>query len=213
MTVPANLDPGHTDEIWASDSVQLFLQRAAAADPLLDLTDDAQTIGQIVSHVGGAALAIELAAARVDTLRPDDILSRLHHRFDLLEHGPRLSAPRQRSLEGSIDWSYRLLDPCEALVLRRASIFLGAFSIEALQTVTADASPPDPGGLEPVVERLASKSLLSPLRQPGIDRYRLLDSIRQFARDRLEASPDDEAHPGSGHARPVLLVIVRTGTA
>lgn len=210
MTVPANLDPGHTDEIWASDSVQLFLQRAAAADPLLDLTDDAQTIGQIVTTLEGLPLAIELAAARVDTLRPDDILSRLHHRFDLLEHGPRLSAPRQRSLEGSIDWSYRLLDPCEALVLRRASIFLGAFSIEALQTVTADASPPDPGGLEPVVERLASKSLLSPLRQPGIDRYRLLDSIRQFARDRLEASPDDEApRVRAAHARYYLSLSAR----
>ena len=201
MAVPAHADAENPDEIWACDSVRLFVQRAAAVDPLLDLGDDAVTIGQIVTRLEGLPLAIELAAARVDTFRPTDIRSRLQDSFDLLDHGPPRSTPRQRSLEASLDWSYRLLDPCEALVLRRASIFQGAFTIEALDAVISDALPPASGGLELVVTRLISKSLVSPLKQPGMARYRLLDSIRQFGLDRLRASTDDEVRVRAAHAR------------
>ncbi len=85
--------------------------------------------------------------------------------------------------------------------MRRASIFLGSFTIEALQAVTADVSPPDLEGWEPIVRRLASKSLLSPVKQPGPNRYRLLDSIREFAKTRLQASSDqEEARVGIAHA-------------
>jgi predicted ATPase/DNA-binding SARP family transcriptional activator len=215
MALPATLEPGDADEIWACDSAQLFLQRAKAIDPLLDLTDEVLSIGQIVTTLEGLPLAIELAAARVDTLRPGEILKRLHNRFDLLDHGPRQAAARQRSFEASVDWSYQLLNPNEALVFRRASIFQGAFSIEAAGAVVDRVSPSDSKGLAPVLERLASKSLLSPVKQPGAVRYRILDSIRQFGRDRLQASADDEeiqtraAHAGyylslARRARPGL---------
>jgi predicted ATPase/DNA-binding SARP family transcriptional activator len=212
MDVPATVDPENADEIWVCDSVQLFLQRATAVDPLVDLSDDAVTIGQIVTRLEGLPLAIELAAARIDTLRPADILSRLDDRLGLLEHGPQRSTPRQRSLEASIDWSYRLLHPCDALVLRRSSIFLGSFTIEALEAVIGDVSAPDPEGWQPVVRRLASKSLLSPVKGPDQDRYRLLDSIREFARARLQASSDDEeARVRVAHAGYYLALAHRAG--
>jgi predicted ATPase/DNA-binding SARP family transcriptional activator len=210
MAVPTAVDPENVEEIWDCDSVQLFLLRASAVDPLVDLGGDAVTIGQIVTRLEGLPLAIELAAARIDTLRPADILNRLEHRLDLLEHGPRRSTPRQRSLEASIDWSYRLLDVGEALVLRRASIFLGSFTIDALHAVTADVPAPDSEGWEPAVRRLASKSLLSPVKEPGPDRYRLLDSIREFAKARLQSSADDEeAQVAAAHARYYLSLARR----
>jgi predicted ATPase/DNA-binding SARP family transcriptional activator len=214
MDVPTSADPESADEIWVCDSVQLFLQRAAAVDPLVDLSCEAVTVGQIVTRLEGLPLAIELAAARIDTLHPADMLSRLEHRLELLESGPQRSTPRQRSLEASIDWSYQLLDACEALVLRRASVFLGSFTIEALQAVTADVPPPDSEGWEPVVRRLGSKSLLSPVKEPGPDRYRLLDSIREFARARLQASSgEEETRVGTAHAGYYLSMGRRAGPA
>ncbi|HUJ66780.1 MAG TPA: hypothetical protein VLX59_14640, partial [Acidimicrobiales bacterium] len=207
---PTNTDSVDAGEIWACDSVRLFMQRATAVDPVLDLSDEAVTIGRIVITLEGLPLAIELAAARVDTFRPADILSRLEHRFDVLAGGPKRAASRQQSLEASIDWSYRLLDPCEAMILRRASVFLGPFTIEALRAVTADAPLMDPAGLEAAADGLASKSLLSPVKQPGVKRYRLLDSIRQFGRDRLTASPDEEdVRTQAAHARYYLSLAER----
>jgi predicted ATPase/DNA-binding SARP family transcriptional activator len=202
MAVPSDADADDPDQVWACDSVRLFVERAAAVNPQLDLSDDAVTIGRIVTRLEGLPLAIELAAARVDSLRLADIGSRLQDSFDLLGQGPPRWTPRQRSLEACLEWSYRLLDPCEALVLRRASIFQGAFTIEALEAVTSDALPADSGGLDQVVTRLVSKSLLSAAAQPAIRRYRLLDSIREFARARLRAaSGDDEDTVRMSHAR------------
>jgi predicted ATPase/DNA-binding SARP family transcriptional activator len=194
MAVPATAGGDTPDEIWACDSVQLFVQRAAAVDPLLDLGEAALTVGQIVTRLEGLPLAIELAAARVDTFGPADILSRLEDSLDLLDRGPRRSSPRQMSLEASIDWSYRLLDPCEAFVLRRASVFQGSFTIEALRAVTDDGPLPDTGALERAVTQLAAKSLLAPVEGADTGRHRLLDSIREFARLRLRGDSHDEEH-------------------
>jgi non-specific serine/threonine protein kinase len=193
MAVPRAEGRESDDETWACDSVRLFVQRAEAVDPSVDLRRDASTIGDIVTRLEGLPLAIELAAARVDTLSPVDILDRLEHRFELLKGGPRLAPSRQQSLEGAIDWSYRLLSPAEATLFRRSSIFLGSFSLEALQSVAWEPSLECSGEIEQVVRQLVSKSLMLCLKSRDMSpRYRLLDSIREFAEARLRGAPGGE---------------------
>jgi predicted ATPase/DNA-binding SARP family transcriptional activator len=194
MAVPGAQGLESDDETWACDSVRLFVQRAEAVDPSVDLGRDASAIGDIVTRLEGLPLAIELAAARVDTLRPVDILDRLEHRFELLKGGPRHAPSRQQSLEGAIDWSYRLLSPAEGTLFRRSSIFLGTFSLEGLQSVAWETSLERPAEVEQVVRQLVSKSLMICLKSPDMEpRYRLLDSIREFAETRLGDAPGDEA--------------------
>ena len=162
--------------------MQLFVERAAAVKPGFDLNEhNAPAVAQICQRLDGIPLALELAAARVGMLTPQQIAARLDDRFRLLTGGSRTALPRQQTLRSLIDWSYDLLSEPERLLFCRLSVFVGGWSLEA-----AEAVCPDLDVLE-LLAQLVQKSLVvaEEREEPAQTRFRLLETIRQYARDRL----------------------------
>lgn len=169
-----------TPSLADSESTSLFVERARAANSKFDLTDsNASAVAQICSRLDGIPLAIELAAARTKLLSADQIASRLDNLFRLLVGGSRTALPRQQTLRALIDWSYDLLSEEEKNLLRIASIFVGGWSLEALEAVSED-----PHALEHL-DGLVNKSLVVTEERNGEMRYFLLETIRQYAREKL----------------------------
>ena len=163
-----------------SESTCLFEERARAANPAFTLTDaNAASVAQICARLDGIPLAIELAAARTRLLSAEQIASRLDDRFRLLVGGSRTALPRQQTLRALIDWSYDLLTNEEQSLLRSASVFVGGWSLEALEAVSDD-----PDAMEHL-EQLINKSLVIPQEHDGAMRYFMLETIRQYAREKL----------------------------
>jgi predicted ATPase/class 3 adenylate cyclase len=163
-----------------SESVQLFVDRARAANAKFNLTDaNAPAIAQICRRLDGIPLAIELAAARVKLLSPEQIASRLDDRFRLLVGGSRTALPRQQTLRALVDWSYGLLSDEEKRLLQFASVFVGGWTLDALEAV-ADG----PNTLE-LLEQLVNKSLVVTEERESEMRYFMLETIRQYAREKL----------------------------
>ncbi len=166
-------------------AVQLFVERAAAQASGFSLTDaNAAEVSEICRRLDGLALAIELAAARVDSVGLADLAARLDQRFQLLNRGRRTALPRQQTLRLTLDWSHDLLTEPERVVLRRLSVFAGSFTLEAAEAVAGT------GGLGAhefldILSGLVLKSLVSTDAGPGAYRYRLLDSTRAYALERL----------------------------
>jgi predicted ATPase/DNA-binding CsgD family transcriptional regulator len=184
-------DPDHApiDEARRSAAVELFLQRATAIDPGFALTpEQTPIISEICRRVDGLPLAIELAAARTKALSPAALLARLEPRLQLLSATTRDLSDRQRTMRNAIGWSDDLLSPAEQALFRRLAVFAGSFSLEAIETVAGDG--PDAG--EPVltlVERLLDHSLLQRLSARDDEpRFALLETIRAYALEQLEAS-------------------------
>jgi predicted ATPase/class 3 adenylate cyclase len=168
------------------ESVRLLVDRAAAAQPTFHLTEqNATAVSEICRRLDGIPLAIELAAARVRGLSVDNIAARLNDRFRLLTRGSRTAIPRQRTLRALIDWSYDLLDAPERAVLRRFAVFAGGWTLEAAEAVAGGDSPTELDVLN-VLTRLVEKSLVV-LEAEG-ERYRLLDTVRQYSQERLNES-------------------------
>jgi predicted ATPase/class 3 adenylate cyclase len=176
-----------------SSAVRLFVERARDASARFALTDaNAQAIGDICRRLDGIALAIELAASKVAVLSPRQLADRLNERFRLLAGGSRTALPRQQTLRALIDWSYDLLDDRERLVFRRLAAFAGSFSLEAVSAVCADDEL-DEWEVFELLAALVAKSLVV-VEQAGEDqRYRLLDSMREYARARAEQAGDTAA--------------------
>ncbi len=175
------LDPG--------TALGLFVERAAAARPDFELTDDnRETILALCRRLDGLPLAIELAAARIRLFSPQVLFERLEHRFDLLAGGAADLPARQQTLRATLDWSYDLLGPAERTLLARLSVFAGGATLEAVEDVCGDEVVPD------VIEALSSligKSLLvSAHDAAGHPRVRLLQTVRDYARERLVDSGD-----------------------
>jgi predicted ATPase/class 3 adenylate cyclase len=170
------------------ESTQLFVDRARAANSSFRLTDEnASSIAQICSRLDGIPLAIELAAARAKLLSPEQIAVRLDDRFRLLVGGSRTALPRQQTLRALIDWSYDLLSDEEKALLRTASVFVGGWTLDAIEFV-AD----DPNVLENL-EQLVNKSLvITEERESGM-RFSMLETIRQYAREKLFDAKQVEA--------------------
>jgi predicted ATPase/class 3 adenylate cyclase len=193
---PKQLTP---DTIRASEAVHLFLIRARAVQPDFDVTPENVTaVADIVRRLDGIPLALELAAARLRMLSVEQIDARLGDRFRLLTGGRRTALPRQQTLQALIDWSWNLLEEDERILLRRLSVFSGGWSLEAAQAVTGD----DQAGYNQLdeyavldsLEGLINKSLVTVERRQGSEtRYGMLESIRQYARDRLLESGEGEA--------------------
>ncbi len=165
-----------------ASAVKLFTDRARAADPNFDAAANAATIESICTRVDGMALAIELAAARVRMMSPQDLAHRLELR---MLAGGRDRLPRQQTIGATIDWSYDLLRPEEQRCLRRCAIFSGGFSLGVAKEVCSDGDPWD------LLERLSSlvdKSLVVLESGACEGRYRLLEPIRQYAAEKLDAS-------------------------
>lgn len=169
-----------TPSLGDSESMQLFVERARAANSKFVLTDaNASAIAQICHRLDGIPLAIELAAARTKLLSAEQIATRLDDMFRLLVGGSRTALPRQQTLRALIDWSYDLLSAEEKRLLQFASVFVGGWTLEALEFV-AD----EPHTLE-LLEQLVNKSLVVTEEHEGEMRYFLLETIRQYAREKL----------------------------
>ena len=178
--------------------MQLFVERARAVQPDFALTDqNAAFVAQVCRKLDGIPLALELAAARVLGSRPEQIAARLDDRFRLLTGGSLTALPRQQTLRGTLDWSYDLLSELERTLFRRLAVFAGAFTLEAAEAVGAG----DGIATDEVIDLLAglvSKSMVVVGRETEAVRYRLLETVRQYAweasggrreRARLPTSP------------------------
>jgi predicted ATPase/class 3 adenylate cyclase/DNA-binding CsgD family transcriptional regulator len=169
------------------DAVRLFVDRAVQARPNFRVdNDNAPAIAQICHRLDGIPLAIELAAARTRSLSPERICEGLDDRFRLLAGTRRAAMPRQQTLDASVDWSHELLDAEERTLFRRLGVFAGGFTLDAAEGVAALA-PLDRYGVLDVLGRLVEKSLVQADDDAGgTVRYRLLETIRQYACDRLD---------------------------
>jgi non-specific serine/threonine protein kinase len=181
------------------EAVRLFVDRAQAAHPAFQLTDkNAVAVAQICHRLDGIPLAIELAAVRVKVLPVEQILARLQDRFALLTGGSRTALPRQQTLRATVDWSYDLLSEQERKLLNRVSVFAGGFSLEAAESVCAW------NGLESfeVLDLLApliDKSLVTPNPTGESARYTLLETIRDYAAERLKQAGETDTQ-GDRHS-------------
>jgi len=181
------------DELLAYPAVQLFCERAIAADSSLVIDERAaRLIAEMCQRLGGMALPIELAAVRAATHGIAATARQLGERFSLGWSGRRTARPRQQTLQGMLDWSYDLLSQPEQIVLERLSVFVGPFSIDAALEVVADA---EIGSDEVVValDELSAKSLIAPDRSRRTGTYRLLEMTRAYAREKLLARGRQEA--------------------
>ncbi|MEC3913434.1 BTAD domain-containing putative transcriptional regulator [Nocardia sp. CDC160] len=195
LSLPAaDADP---TAIAASPAVQLLLDRARAVRT--DLATDTATLttmARVCRALDGIPLAIELAAARLRTMSLEQLATRLDDRFRLLTGGSRTAIPQHRTLRAVVDWSWELLSDAERMVLRRLAVFSGGASLEAAEQVCVACDPDAGDGKSTAVEQwevlelltaLTEKSLLL-VTEDGGPRYRMLDTIRQYARERLEES-------------------------
>ena len=195
------------------ESVRLFAERAASAVPGFTVDDqNAPAIAQIARRLDGLPLAIELAAARVKLLPPEAILPRLEHSLGLLTGGSRDLEDRQQTLRATIAWSYELLTEGARRLLGVCSVFAGGASLEVIETV-CDAAV---GISLPVLDGLAElvdHSLLRQVRGPGVPtgRYAMLETIREYAAERLEATPQ-AARARGAHAAAFLAVAEADGS-
>jgi predicted ATPase len=167
------------------EALSLFVERGSRVRPwfTLDARSEA-AIRSMCTRLDGMPLAIELAAAWLRTLTPQQIDAGLDDRFALLVSGPRGTAARQQTLAASMQWSHDLLDEAEKVVFRRLAVFADGFTLEAAQAVCDDEAVA-PGGLRGVARRLIDKSLLLAESSGGKGRYWMLETIRQYAADRL----------------------------
>ncbi|HET9588054.1 MAG TPA: tetratricopeptide repeat protein [Anaerolineales bacterium] len=177
------------------ESVQLFVERAAAAQPDLALTqENAFAVTQICRRLDGIPLALELAAARVKILTLEEIARRLDDRFSLLIQGSRTALPRHQTLRATIDWSHELLSGPERILLRRLSVFAGGFTLEAAEAVVAEGEIARSQVID-LLGSLINKSLVILQAQSegekGETRYGTLETIRAYAREKLEEAGED----------------------
>jgi predicted ATPase/class 3 adenylate cyclase len=170
------------------EAVQLFIERAMLIQSHFQITNaNAPAIAQICFRLDGIPLAIELAAARVKGLSLEQIASRLDDRFRLLTGGNRTALPRQRTLQATIDWSYRLLSEEESMLLRRVSIFAGGWTLEAAEQVCASEELTSDQILD-LLLHLVDKSLVVAKTEEIHPRYYLLETIRQYAQEKMDDS-------------------------
>ena len=174
------------------DAVTLFAQRATAAVTGFEVTaDNAATVTRICARLDGLPLAIELAAARLRAMSPEQILQRLTDRYALLTRGSRGAPTRQQTLRWSIDWSYELCTAEEQQLWARLSVFAGNFELDAAEEVSMDDVDPD-RRLD-IVASLVDKSILLREESGNAVRFRMLDTLRDYGRDKLEQAGD---YPG-----------------
>lgn len=183
---PEETEPVEIETLTEYEAARLFVDRAVKSRPNFKVTNDnAPAVAQICFHLDGIPLAIELAAARVKVLTPQQISDGLSDRFRLLTGGGRSVMPRQQTLQASVDWSYQLLTQPERVVLDCLSVFSGGFTLDAAEAV-CPSDGVQPEGVLDLLERLVDKSLVVVEEEEGpAARYHLLETIRQFAMERL----------------------------
>ncbi|MEJ2510834.1 MAG: tetratricopeptide repeat protein [Anaerolineales bacterium] len=181
---PQSLPPA--DQTMDYESIRLFVERALAVRSDFVVTEqNAPVISQICLTLDGIPLAIELAAARVRAMTLEEILSRLSDRFQLLKGGNRAALPRHQTLQAAIDWSYDLLSEQERILLRRLAVFAGGWSLQAAEEICSGKGLQTDAILD-LLTNLVDKSLVVREDEPkGTSRYRFLETIRQYANQKL----------------------------
>jgi predicted ATPase/DNA-binding CsgD family transcriptional regulator len=194
LPVPKRGEATTAARALTSDAVQLFAQRAKAVAPGFAVSDsNAAAIAEICRQLDGIPLAIELAAARISALTPQQIADRLGDRFRLLASADRTATERHRTLRNVVEWSYELLEPSEQGMLGRMGVLAGGGALEAIEEICGD--PTDPTATLDLLTRLIDKSLVLVDDDSGVRRYSLAETVRLFAQERLVASGvAEEAH-------------------
>jgi predicted ATPase/class 3 adenylate cyclase len=168
-----------------SEAVQLFMERARLQKPGFSLTErDAPAVAEICTRLEGIPLAMELAAARMRSLSVQDINTRLKDRFKLLTGGSRVALERQQTLRALVAWSYDLLQETEQRLLERLGVFAGGFDLESTKAICG-TEPLAPDNLPELLSSLVDKSLVMADDSESRSRYRMLETLRDYARDRL----------------------------
>jgi predicted ATPase/DNA-binding XRE family transcriptional regulator len=193
LTIPDTQQNPPVENLNVYESIRLFNERAQLVQMDFALTiENASSITQICSHLDGIPLAIELAAVHIQTLSPEQIAKQLDQCFRILTGGSRTALPKYQTLQASIDWSWHLLHEAEQILLRRLSVFAGGFIADAASQVCSV------GGIESrdvlgVLSQLVQKSLVVENQVSGREkRFRLLETIRQYAREKLVGSGEEE---------------------
>ena len=202
-------DVAAPDRLAAFESVQLFAEHAAQQRRDFVLDDaSAAAVAEICVRLDGIPLALELAAARIGSLSATEISARLDQRFRLLTTGNRTAMPRHQTLRALIDWSYDLLSPREQLVFGRLSVFAGGWTLDAAEAVTAGGDVADWQVLD-LLAALVGKSLVQAEVSHGSTRYRLLETVRHYAAERLAVAGSDASDVRAAH-RDYYLSLVET---
>jgi predicted ATPase/DNA-binding CsgD family transcriptional regulator len=197
-------DPGARSDLSAIahyDAVDLFVQRARAASPTFEFTEDnARYVAEICVRLDGLPLAIELAAARILVLEPEDLLARLSSRLKLLTGGPRNLPERQRTLRATIDWSYNLLEEHEQVLFRRLGVFTGGCTLKAIEEICGEPGVDTLNGVTSLIDKsllqrqeTRTTSGVNARRQRGELRFLMLETLREYAREKLEEAGELEA--------------------
>lgn len=181
-------------EISGFEAVRLFVERARAVQPAFELTDaNAPDVARICWRLDGIPLALELAAARLRVLTPAQISERLNDQFRLLKTGATTVLPHQQTLRALIDWSYDLLEPRERTLFHRLGVFAGGRTLESVEAVCAGGEI-EPDDILDLLQQLADKSLIFIETEDGrAARYVLIESVWQYARERLRESGEFDA--------------------
>ena len=194
LNTPDSLHP-IVDTLSQCEAVHLFMERASLAQPHFTITNEnASAVAQICHRLDGIPLAIELAAARLRMLSAEQISIRLDDRFRLLTGGARTVLPRHQTLRALIDWSYDLLSERERILLRRLAVFAGGCTLEAAEQVCAGAGENAISAYDvlDLLTHLVDKSLLAVEEHAGHLRYRILETVRQYAGEKLIESGEGE---------------------
>src|SRR5262249_37815413 len=211
LGVPATTAGLTAADALAYPAVQLFVERATESLDTFELTDaEAEVVADVCRRLDGIALAIELAAGRVDAFGVKGLAAHLDDRFRLLMRGRRTALPRHRTLSATLDWSYEALPEQERVILRRLGVFAGAFTIEAAASIVADPEVRTSSIIEPVANLVAKSLVVAEVG--GVDvRYRLLDTTRAYARQKLEDCDELETF-ARHHAEFYLKLFERAET-
>ena len=194
LTIPDIQQISLIEEFNDYESIRLFQERAQLVQMDFALTkENASSVTQICSRLDGIPLAIELAAVRVQTFLPEQIAEQLDQCFHILTGGSRTALPKHQTLQASIDWSWHLLRTVEQILLRRLSVFAGGWTMDAAKAVcTGEGVEAD--AVSDLVDQLVNKSLVISERAQGQEpRYRMLETIRAYALERLAKSGETEA--------------------
>lgn len=200
LSLPDPSDHREVDVLLEYESVQLFIDRARQALPEFRLAHgNAHAVAELCYRLDGIPLAIELAASRMRALTVEQIVDRLGDRFALLTSGSRTALSRQQTLRATLDWSYNLLDEHERVLFERLSVFSGGFDLPAVEEVCS-ATPLQREEVFDLLTFLVDRSLVVTLNVQGERRYTLLETMREYARDRLEER-GDTTKTKAAHAR------------
>lgn len=181
-----------TNLLLAFESIRLFVERAMTVRSDFGLTEqNAITIAQICQHLDGIPLAIELAAARMRSMTAEEIALHLDDRFNLLNQGSRAAKPHHQTLRAAIDWSYGLLAEDERVLFRRLSLFAGGWTLEAAELICTDENL-EQDDIFAVLSHLVDKSLINVETKNGTSRFQMLETIREYAREKLSDSGENK---------------------